>query len=48
MIIDTIPYEYQGFLIRENDYGKALILNNTKIEESADFVKKENINATFF
>ncbi len=43
MIINIKPLEYRGFLIRENDFGKALILKDSQFIESAEFVIKENI-----
>lgn len=43
MIQNITPYEYKGFLIRDNDYGKALILDSKNVGRSANFVKKERI-----
>ncbi len=43
MITKLEPYEYKGFLIRENDFGKALIMSDKRVLESSEFVKNEGI-----
>lgn len=43
MIVNTKPYNFKGYLIRENDYGKALILSDIDVDKSAIFIEQENI-----
>ncbi len=43
MITNSKTLEYKTFLFRENDYGRALILDEKRINESVDFIKKHNI-----
>lgn len=45
MITNITPLNYKGFLIRENDYGNSLILEDSKINESIEFVNNESLEA---
>lgn len=44
MITNIKPIEYKGYLIRENDHGKSLILNDAQIKQSSEFIIKESID----
>ncbi len=44
MITNPKPYILHGINIRDNDYGKAVILSHNQLNESREFMLKNNIN----